>query len=342
MTVENDRAHSLVDVGIPTYGPARYLRDAIESVLAQEWADWRLTVRENGPYGGASQAAVEPYLNDPRVRYVANGENVGQAENHTLLLKDATAPYVAILQEDDRWKPGFLSRRVALLDAHPEIALAFGGAVNIDENGNALWFSELVLPEGVHPPRVVLPLLFEYNCIGVPSRAVVRRRAYEAVGAAFDARFLYWDWEMWFRVAAQFSVAFAREHDTEYRVHAEQMTLNVDFDRQEMLRLLDHVESVIARYAPDVEISGRLRRRKRANLLLSQGLDDVQRGRRLEAARSLMKAVGRYPPAVIDPRVPVLLATLPLGSASERMLRSLRARVLRLGMQRGVRFHRHR
>jgi glycosyltransferase involved in cell wall biosynthesis len=332
----------VVDVGIPTRDRPRFLREAVESVLAQRLTGWRLTVRENGPGSEESRAAVEPYLADPRVRHAVNGEDVGQAANHTLLLADGTAPYVAILHDDDRWAPEFLRRRVAMLDAHPEVGLVFGGAVNVDESGRRLSDSDIPFAEGIPPAESLVELLYQYNCIGVPSRAVVRRAAYEAVGPRFDDRFLFWDWEMWFRIAARFPVGYVPYRDVEYRVHGGQMTFAAHYDRQQMLRFLDHVEAVVRRDLPNAHLPWRMRSRKRAGVMLSAALDAVESGQRLTAAKALSDAVKRYPMVLVDPRVPVLLATLPFGARAAPLLARLRAYVLRLGMRRGIRIHRHR
>ena len=68
----------LVDVGIPTRERPDLVRLAIDSVLAQDLAAWRLVVSENGVGGGATEAAVAPYLKDPRIRYVAHGRRAGR------------------------------------------------------------------------------------------------------------------------------------------------------------------------------------------------------------------------------------------------------------------------
>ena len=82
------RRQTLVDVGIPTYGEPKFLAKAIESVLDQTFPAWALTISENWPRErGRRWAAVEPYLADPRVRYVTTGTNLGGARNSTGLIQ---------------------------------------------------------------------------------------------------------------------------------------------------------------------------------------------------------------------------------------------------------------
>lgn len=330
----------MVNIGIPTRGRARYLGEAVESVLAQSFDRWSLVVRENDVAGGPAERAVEPYLSDPRVRYVANGHDVGQARNHTLLLQEGTAPYVALLHDDDRWEPDFLARRVAFLERQPEAGFVFSGVTNVDEEGGVLWRSEILLPEGVHRSEDVVGHLLQYNCVGVPSRVLARRSAYEAAGDAFDERFLFWDYEMWFRLAARFPVGYLPLRDVAYRVHSQQTTFQAHYDRGEMLRFLDHVESVVERALPEFQMSVRARRRKRSAVMLSAALDAIQQGDRAQAAANLRSAVSAYPAIVLDPRASACLAALPFGARSGPWLAWGRQRVLDLGMRRGVSIHR--
>ena len=88
-----------VDVGLTAYRRVTFIDQAIESVLAQTYPHWRLTICDNGPGGGDVERTVaERYLHDPRVSYRATGRELTLAENWTNALNQGTAPYVAVLQ----------------------------------------------------------------------------------------------------------------------------------------------------------------------------------------------------------------------------------------------------
>ena len=78
-------ASATVDVGIPTFGQAPHLRDAIESVLAQSLEDWRLVISEDSATGDLGQS-LEPYLKDQRVRFVPQAGHLGAAGNSNALV----------------------------------------------------------------------------------------------------------------------------------------------------------------------------------------------------------------------------------------------------------------
>lgn len=332
---EDTTQRPLVDVGIPTRERPDLVCEAIESVVAQTLPDWRLLVSENGPCGGETEEAVGPYLSDPRVNYSCTGTDVGGPENWTRLIRRGDAPYVALLHDDDLWEPGFLERRVTFLEAHPECAFVFSSNKEIDTDGRVTGQAPLVLPEGVHPPQAFFPVLYRHNVIGVPT-IVVRRTAYEAVGARFESgTWPFWDYEMWLKIAARFPIAYLPVADCSYRMHRVRMTLTVRHFGRGYMQILDCAEALLAEH-PELHVDSRLRRRRRAQALLIMALDHLEDGDRRAGWRRLREAIRIYPRAVFDVRFPTGVAALIGGKLGLRALTRARYFV-RLH---DVRFHR--
>jgi glycosyltransferase involved in cell wall biosynthesis len=115
-----------VSVLMPTFNQATFIRRAITSLLAQTFADWELLIVDDGSTDETA-AMIEAYLADERVLYhrlAANG-GLGAALNVATAL--ARGEYLAYLPSDDLYYPEHLARLVALLDAQPEVDLAYGG-----------------------------------------------------------------------------------------------------------------------------------------------------------------------------------------------------------------------
>ena len=83
---------------------------------------WHLLISENGPEGSELGRRLRQYVADERIEYSPTGADLGAATNHTRLIQHGSAPYVAILHDDDRWDPEFLERRVQFLEATPTVA----------------------------------------------------------------------------------------------------------------------------------------------------------------------------------------------------------------------------
>jgi GT2 family glycosyltransferase len=314
MTDSNRRP--LVDVGIPTYGRGPYLAESIESVLGQTYPDWTLTISENGPPSDEIGHIVESYLSDPRVRYVATGTNIGGAGNSTSLLRAGIGPYVGILHDDDLWGPGFLARRVDFLEAHPECGLVFSPCDFIDDAGAALFRFDVNLSEGVQGRKMFLRRLYRGNLICAPT-ALVRRESYELVGPTFSESLLFWDYEMWLRIAANYAVGYLEQVDAFYRVHAAQATqdnrLRVGDHR---LALLAEAEKIVAGDFPKIE-----RRRANSKALVRTSLDAFGEGNRRKAIQRLVLAVRAHPAAPVDPVM--------ISAAIRRLKRRKQRRALR-------------
>jgi hypothetical protein len=323
----------VVDVAITAYRHARYVAEAIESVLAQTLGDWRLTIFENGRGGGEIECAVAPYLSDQRVAYRASGAELTVDANFTRAIRHGTAEYVALLHDDDRWHPDFLATRVAALDANRECAFGFSGWVQIDEHGVAGELCPLRFAHGV-VSRAALARALVYRNQVVASTALVRRSAYEAVGAAFEGRWLFCDWEMWARLAAQFPAYYLARRDTDFRRHLHSNTFATREEPERLLALADHVERLLAPNLDD-QRRGRSERARRRSRVLLRAASDVHTGGGWRVSGALYRrALREYPPTVMHRRSLRMLSYTVIGRnaavALARMARRWRRALTRV------------
>lgn len=319
---------ALVDVGIPTCGRPQYLVEAIESVRAQTFGDWRLTISEDGPRSEPVWRAVRPFLRDPRIEYVATGDRVGAAVNMTRLVQIGEAPFVALLHDDDRWGPGFLERRTAFLRAHPECGLVCSGSTVIDREGRRVRVTPpRVSAPAVLAPRELLPAMVRRNMVPTPT-VLARRAAYAAAGPEFDSRFArIYDYEMWLRIALRFPIGYIDDDNAFWRLHGAQSTLEGRRRADEQLRLLDHVERLLGDANPGVD--RRALQAIRARRLVSASLDAVELRERRAALVALRRALRTHPATAVNPRVAAALAAVLAGRRGERALGALRSHVRR-------------
>jgi len=316
-----------VDVRIPTRSVAPYIHEAIACVLAQTRQDWTLLISENGAPGGKLEQEVQPYLADPRIGYQAIGADLSAATNHTRLITSGNAPYVGILHDDDRWAPEFLERRIEFLDRHPECGFVFSGNYEIDSRSRRTGESKLILAEGVYQPRELVPLLIRRNVIGMPT-LLVRREAYDAVGPAFDEETVFFDYEMWLRLALKYPTGYLPVRDADYRIHDTQITMTSTRRGEQQVRLFQQVEGMLAS-APEIPVDRRWLNRRIAGAHLSAALDELEDGNRDPARTQIRQALKTYPPSAVDPRTPTALVALALGRHGRKALRRLRHLVLR-------------
>jgi len=122
----------LVSVVVPTRDRPSELSEALASIFDQSFRDLEVIVVDDG-----SRAAIEPL--DPRagsslrVSRLEPARGAAAARNHGVSC--ARGRYVAFLDDDDRWLPGYLEQQVEVLQATDGPALSWTGAVEVDRAG---------------------------------------------------------------------------------------------------------------------------------------------------------------------------------------------------------------
>lgn len=181
---------------IPTYNRAVFLPKAIESVLAQTFADWELIIVDDGSTDNTKDVVSQ--YSDSRITYIYQ-ENAERSAARNKGITHSVGEYVLFLDSDDYYLPNFLA------DLHSEIeknnnklCLYFHNAL-IESNGKQRQFAE-PLPNG---EKNIIKFLFDNFCvIGVCQAAIARCFLAENM---FDTRFSLWeDTHLFFRLLAQY------------------------------------------------------------------------------------------------------------------------------------------
>jgi glycosyltransferase involved in cell wall biosynthesis len=289
---------AVVDVAIPVYRRTTFLAEAIESVLAQDFRRWRLRICDNGAGGGEIARVAQAYLGDPRVSYDPTGVELNLPQNWTRAISLGTAPFVALLHDDDRWHPTFLGARVDALQAHPECAYAFGEVVQIEVDGTELFRMTPRFRQGVLSRAVLADALVQGCAVSTPS-VVVRRAAYDEVGPAFTEQWQYCDWEMWARMATRFPAYFLAANDSDLRRHASTYSLAVHQPPDELISMVEDFEARFRTSIDGFELAPLTRARYHSRILLSSA-EAIHQGGGWKLSHELyLSAIRTYPPTAL-------------------------------------------
>jgi hypothetical protein len=214
-----------VSVLIPSYQYARYLPEAIESVLAQRFGDFELIVSDDASTDGTAELLRAYAGRDPRIEVHVQPKNLGMVAHWNWCLRRARGEYVKFVFGDDRLvSRGALGRMVAMLDDHPGSVLAATARLVLDEASQVTdeW-SELGAA-GRQDGRAVIAraLWVDRNIIGEPSAVLFRR---EAAARGFDpALRQVVDLELWFHLLRQGDLVFDPAPLCSFRRHPLQQT----------------------------------------------------------------------------------------------------------------------
>ena len=128
----------LVSVGVPVYNAERYLRLALDSLLAQDYENFELLISDNASTDKTEEICREYAARDARIRYFRNETNIGGPKNFGRLLELASGKYFMWSAHDDLRAQTYLSECVAALERNPSAVCCFTSVVFIDEEGKTV------------------------------------------------------------------------------------------------------------------------------------------------------------------------------------------------------------
>ncbi len=245
-----------VSVIIPNYCHAAYLRERIDSVLAQTFDDYEIILLDDCSTDG-SRAMIEAYASHPKVsRTILNTENSGSPfKQWRKGIEAATGRYIWIAESDDFAAPTFLERCVEILEDHPNCCVAFTSSWLVNESSQVTRENppirrprngELhIYPNHTFLHRFLLARCTIYNA----SMALFRRSALPAEMTCTEYRYSG-DWMFWIElVAGGGDAAYLPEPLSYYREHTANISCEaVSTGRRhlETLRILDRSFALLA------------------------------------------------------------------------------------------------
>jgi glycosyltransferase involved in cell wall biosynthesis len=114
---------------MPVYNGAKWIRVALDSLLAQRFADFELVISDNASTDDTEAICRAVAARDPRVRYYRNAQNIGVFRNYDRVFELARGTYFKWASCSDLCVDGFLEKCVAVLEARPDVVLAYPRAV---------------------------------------------------------------------------------------------------------------------------------------------------------------------------------------------------------------------
>ena len=216
------RSSADVAVIIPTYNHARFLRDAIESVLVQTCQAAEIIVVDDGSTDNPS-AVVAQFS---AVRLIRQ-ENRGLSAARNAGLWSSKTSHIAFLDADDRLLPHALESGLACMASHPDCAFVYGGHRRVSDDGFPL------------EPDIFIPIdgdphlgFVRRNPVGPPATALYRRDYLLAVNGFDEALRRCQDHDLYLRLARKYPIASHPTIVAEYRKHGQAMSN----DHAEMLK----------------------------------------------------------------------------------------------------------
>lgn len=208
-----------VSIVIPVYNGSEYLREAVDSALAQTYANVEVIVVNDGSTDdGRTDAVARSY--GGKIRYFCK-DNGGVSSALNVGIREMTGEYFSWLSHDDIYFPDKIEKQIDYIQNNPEVKLVTSNFVIIDKDGNTI--RDYV--NSTHPilrtGRDALSV-WTYGCC-----ILIHKDCFNKVGLWNENNRTTQDDEMWLRFIRYYPIYFMRDKLCKSRQHAEQGTVKL-------------------------------------------------------------------------------------------------------------------
>lgn len=207
-------ATPLISINLCCYNSENYVRQTIDSILAQTYPHWELVVINDGSKDSTEEILNTYAASDERI-HIHSQENQGLARSRNNGISYSHGEFIAFIDHDDWWDATMLEKQVKASCKNPAAALVYTDCMYVDTDGTPQRKGSNV--EQPHSGRVFRQLVL-VDFIPL-SAALVRREVLEEVGRFNESFGIIEDYDIFLKVAEKYPVEYVDEVLMYYRVH---------------------------------------------------------------------------------------------------------------------------
>lgn len=205
-----------VSVYIPTYNYGRYLKKAIDSVLAQTYQDFELIIIDDASRDNTLQI-LKKYEDNSKIKIIKNKNNLGFVKSAIKAIKMAEGEYIMRVDADDYLDENALLVMVNILEKHPEIGMVYPDYFHIDKEGNIIdHFRRKKIGREIK--------LFDLPAMGACT--LMRKSCYQAIGGYRSDIRMQDKYDLWLKFIKRFKIYNVNLPLFYYRRHQENISNN--------------------------------------------------------------------------------------------------------------------
>jgi len=208
-----------------SYNYEDFIKETIESILAQAYSDWELIIVDDGSSDN-SLDVIESYARrDRRISLFTHPNNInrGLIETVKLGLSHAAGDYIAFLESDDIWCPTHLEDKINVLKSYPEVGLIFNSVEMFGDEKTMREYDKyfellrkilgkITFPTNIFNFMLLINLMPTFSCVMVKKEAIL--------GCSFDNLYGPWlDWGLWLQIAYRYNFYYLPKNLTKWRMH---------------------------------------------------------------------------------------------------------------------------
>ncbi len=198
--------NDLVSIIMPSYNTGRFIKETIESVLAQSYSAWELIIVDDCSTDDTDDV-VMAFLTDSRIRYIKNETNRGAAVSRNRALREAKGKWIAFLDSDDLWMPDKLEKQIAFMTENG-YHFSYTNYIEIDEesrpNGKSVTGPKRISKHGMYNYCWMgcLTVMYDAETVGLIQIADIKKNN---------------DYAMWLKACQRADCYLLNETLAEYR-----------------------------------------------------------------------------------------------------------------------------
>lgn len=261
---------------------AAFLREALDTVMAQTFADWELIAWDDRSSDDSASIVAE--YADPRIRYFLSPEETPLGAARDLAMRQARGEWLAFLDQDDVRLPRKLEKQMALAAAG--VGIIYGRAVLFDSRRGNLRDYDYAHEFQPLPEGDIFAQLFRHACFIAMSSAMLRRSAVEELGGIPESIQVVPDYYLYVALARRYRARAVQEVVCRYRIHSGSMTGS----REHQLRLQSEPLSMLNQWAD--QLDPRLAAYRRMTYSTALALEEMRERRTARAGLRRLFSAG--------------------------------------------------
>lgn len=280
----------LISAIIPTYNHGAFIREAVDSALAQTYKNIEVIIVDDGSTDGTN-SLLACYGN--RINYIYQ-ENRGLSAARNRGIREAKGDFIAFLDADDVWFPDKLIMQLKEFSYSPYVGLVGCGGYFISENGKAL---EQFIKLNYKSHKNLLNDLYLKNIVSGGSEVLVKNKCFERVGMFDESLKAAEDWDMWLRILSKYEARFVEKPLVKIRVSENSMSGSSNADK-----MLKNELVVLDKYFSSHDTSNKslLKAKAYSTRYLSAAIAYRENGRLSDMRACALKAGSLYPPNIFS------------------------------------------
>jgi len=201
-----------ISIIIPTYNRPHFLKEAISSVLSQNYQDFEIIVVDDGSTDNTKEAIKS--INNKRIIYLYQ-KHKGRSVARNRAIEIARGKYLAFLDDDDLFLPGKLKKQIEILEKNKDYGMVYTSALNIDEKGNVQDFVYRATKSG----NIYKNVAFLIPLVVILPTVMVRKDIVTSLNGFDEKMRRFEDTDMWRRIAKRYNICAIKEPLTKICAH---------------------------------------------------------------------------------------------------------------------------